>query len=244
MSKKSGILTVAALLTFLSGISMAETVQSPPPPGKGPASMMRQRGELADPDNRLRLIREKLGLSDEQATKIKPILVAEQAEIEKLRGNSSLNRDQRRAKLEELNKGTSEKIRKELTEEQQKKYDAIKAKITETRAKSRGSKPGTQPIEFTPDKRLARLTEHLVLTKEQQDQIKPILEGEYVKLKELPANDTYNRDQRRARLQEITGETNTKIMPILTPEQQKKYRQARDTIIDRRSQKKRSTEKQ
>ncbi|NVN98117.1 MAG: hypothetical protein HXX17_02260 [Geobacteraceae bacterium] len=243
MSKKTGILAVAALLTLFAGISIAETVQSPAQ-GKGPASMMRQRGELADPDNRLKLIRERLGLSDEQAAKIKPILVAEQAEIEKLRGNSSLNRDQRRAKLEDLNKGTSEKIRQELTEEQQKKYDAIKTKITETRSKTRGVTPGTQPMDFTPEKRLTRLTERLTLTKEQQDLIKPILESEYTKLKELPANDTFNRDQRRAKLQEITGETNAKIMPLLTPEQQTKYKLARDTIIDRRSQKKRSTEKQ
>lgn len=240
---KSGFLAAAALLTIFSGISMAETVPSPPP-GKGPAAMMKQRGEFAGPDNRLRLIRENLGLSDEQAARIKPIIVAEQAEIDKLRGNNSLNRDQRRTKLEELNKGTSEKIRLELNEEQQKKYDAIKAKITENRAKTRGVKPDTQPVEFTPEKRLARLTERLSLTKEQQEQVKPALESEYAKLKEIPGNDTYNREQRRAKLQEITADTHAKIMPVLTPDQQAKYKQAKETLIDRRSKKKRSTEKQ
>lgn len=243
MSRKSGILAVAALLTFFSGISMAETVQ-PPPPGRGPASMMKQKGEFADPDRRLRLLRENLGLTDEQAAKIRPVIAAEQAEIEKLRGNSSINRDQRRAKLEELNRGTSEKIRKELTEEQQQKYDAIKTKITEKRSRTRGNTPGTPPVEFTPEKRLARISERLTLTKEQQAQIKPILESEYEKLKELPANDAYNREQRRARLQEITGETHSKIMPLLTPDQQKLYKQTRESIIDKRAKKKRSTEKQ
>lgn len=243
MSRRTGIIAAASLLTALSGVASAESIQAPSP-GKGPAAMMKPKGELSDPDNRLRLIHERLNLSDEQAAKIHPVLVAEQAEIEKIRGNSTLNRDQRRTKLEELNRETSEKIRKELTEEQQKKYDSIKDKISETRSKARSSKPGTPPVEFTPEMRLARLTEHLNLSKDQQEQIKPILENEYTRLKELPGNDSYNRDQRKAKLKEITGDTHSRITPILTPEQQKKYRQTRETITDRRSQKKRDTEKQ
>jgi len=243
MSNKFTMLAAAALLAAFSTIATAESNQAPPP-GKGPAGMMKPKGEQADPDNRLRLMKQNLDINDEQAAKIRPIIVAEQGEIEKLRGNSTLNRDQRRAKLEELNKNSAAQIRDILSPEQQKKYDAIKTKITENRSKERGNRPGTPPVEFTPEKRIARLTEHLTLTKEQQEQIMPILEAEYLQLKELPANDTLNRDQRRARLQQITGETSAKIMPILTPAQQKHYKDTRDTIIDRRSKKKKSTEKQ
>jgi len=243
MSNKVTLLAAALLLAAFSAGASAETSMAPPP-GKGPAAMMKPKGELGDPDKRLQLMKTNLGLSAEQVAQIRPIIVAEQAEIEKLRGDSTLNRDQRRAKLEELNKDSAGKIRVLLTPEQQLNYDATKDKITENRSKARSKRPGTPPVEFTPEKRLARLTDHLKLSKEQQVLIMPLLENEYSQLKELPANDSYNREQRRARLQQITGETNAKMMMLLTPEQQKHYTETKATMIDRRSQKKRSTEKQ
>lgn len=242
MSNKLRMFAAALLLAAFSAGASAETGQAPPP-GKGPAATMKPRGELSDPDKRLQLMKTNLGLSAEQVAQIRPIIVAEQAELEKLRGDSSLNREQRRTKLEELNKNSAGKIRVLLSPEQQIKYDAIKDKITENRSKARSKRPDTPPIEFTPEKRIARLTDHLQLTKEQQAQIMPLLENEYVQLKELPANDSYNREQRRARLQQITGETNAKMMSLLTPEQQKHYNETKATMIDRRSQKKRNTEK-
>lgn len=243
MSKTGTMFAAALLLAIFSAGANAETDQAPPA-GKGPAAMMKPKGELGDPEKRLQLMKTNLGLSAEQAAQIRPIIIAEQTEIEKLRGNSALNRDQRRDKLEALNKNSSAKIRVLLTAEQQQKYDGIKSKISENRSKARGNKPGTPPVEFTPEKRIARLTDHLALTKEQQALIMPILEDEYVMLQELPANDSYNRDQRRARLQQITAETNGKLIPLLTPEQQKQYQDTKATMIDRRSQKKRNQEKQ
>lgn len=242
MSQKFAMFAAALLLAAFSAVATAETSQAPLP-GRGPAAMMKPKSELSDPDIRLRLMKTNLGLSAEQVELIRPIIVAEQAEIEKLRGDSTLNRDQRRAKLEELNKNSAGKIRTLLSPEQQIKYDAIKGKISETRSKARSNRPGTTPVEFTPEKRLARLTDRLKLSKEQQAQIMPLLENEYAQLKELPANDSYNREQRKARLQQITGETNAKMMPLLTPEQQKLYNETKATMMDRRSQKKRNMEK-
>lgn len=242
MSNKFRMFAAALLLAAFSAGVSAEANQAPPP-GKGPAAMMKPKGELGDPDKRLQLMKTNLGLSAEQLAQIRPIIAAEQTELEKLRGDSNLNRDQRRAKLEELNKNSAGKIRLLLTPEQQLNYDSIKDKITENRSKARSKRPGTPPVEFTPEKRIARLTDHLKLTKEQQEQVMPLLENEYAQLKELPANDSYNREQRRARLQQITGETNAKMMPLLTTEQQKHYNETKATMIDRRSQKKRNTEK-
>ncbi len=242
MSNSFKCFIVASALLSFYGISLAETMQQPPA-GRGPAAMKKQRSELSNPEKRLALMKQTLSLTDDQVARIRPIIVAEQAELEKLRGDSTLNRDQRRVKLQELNKGTSDNVRELLTPEQQTKQDSIKAKIAENRSKTRGARPGAVPVEFTPEKRIVRLTEHLALTLEQQDKIMPILQDEYTQLKTLPGNDTYNRDQRRAKLQQLTQETNSKIMPILTPEQQKKYKETREKIIDRRSQKKRGGEK-
>lgn len=232
----------AAVLAAYCGLSYAETAPSPQQ-GRGPAAMKRARGERGDPEKRLRLMNETLGLSADQSDRILPIITAEQTELEKLRADNTLNRDQRRARLQELNRSYSEKIRQILTPEQQKKQDAIRETISENRSKTRGSRPGAVPAEFTPEKRIVRLTDHLALSTEQQARILPILQDEYAQLKTLPANDSYNREQRRAKLQEITRETSARLMPELTPEQQKKYTETRQKITDRRAQKKRGGEK-
>lgn len=242
MRRVATILSIAAVTAAFATISSAEPVQ-PSPQGRGPAAMRAPRGDFGNLESRLSLMKERLALSEEQTAAIKPLIEAEQQELEKLRGDSSMNRDQRRAKLQELNKATSEKIREKLTPEQQAKYDTIKTKIAENRGKVRSAQPGVVPAEFTPEKRLARMNSYLDLSKEQQDKMLPILQDEYAELQKLPGNDSYNRDQRRAKLQQITKETNAKLMPILTPEQQKKYVTAKDRIADRRSQKKRAMEK-
>lgn len=250
MSNVYKCLVVASMLICFCGVSMAETVQQPPA-DKGPGMMKRQRGvERRDPERRLALMKEKLSLTDAQVTNIRPIIVAEQGELDKLRGDNTLNRDQRRARLQELNKATAAKVREFLTPEQQQKYEAIRSKISDTRtkindarSKARGSRTGAIPVGATPEKRLARLTEHLTLTKEQQDKIFPILQDEYAQLNALPGDDSYNSDQRRAKLLQITQETNARIKQVLTPEQQKMYKETREKIIDRRSQKKTGAER-
>ena len=242
MLRTAVVVTVAIILTSLAGAAMAESGQ-PVPPARGPAMLNKARGERSDPDRRLALLREALGLSDDQVARIRPVIVAEQGELQKLRGDNTLNRDQRRVKLQELNKATSGKIREMLDPGQQKKYDEIKSTITENRTKNRGARPGEIPADFSPEKRLARLNARLDLTKEQQEKLLPILQEEYGELKKLPANDTYNRDQRRARLQELTQATNARILPLLTPEQQKKFQDSRTRMIERRAQKKKGGEK-
>jgi Spy/CpxP family protein refolding chaperone len=205
--------------------------------------MNKSIGERSDPERRLAMLQERLSLTAEQIVRIRPILAAEQAELEKLRGDNSLNRDQRRARLQELNKNTSEKVRDVLDPEQVKKYNAIRAKISESRASNRGGRPMEIPAEFTPEKRLARLSERLDLTGEQQEKLLPILQAEYAELQKLPGNDSFNREQRRAKLQQITQETNARVMPLLTPDQQKKYQESREKLIDRRAKKKKGGEK-
>jgi Spy/CpxP family protein refolding chaperone len=76
---------------------------------------------------------------------------------------------------------------------------------------------------FTPEERLKRMTEQLTLTQEQQDKIKAIFEGgreEMAKLRELPE------DQRREKFGEFMKAQNEKVLAVLTPEQQEKYKAA------------------
>lgn len=210
--------------------------------GRGPASSKRDMGAMSRPDNRLNLLTRSLQLTKEQQEKIKPILVEEYAQLEALRGNDKYNRDERRARLRELNESTYEKIKPILTPEQQLKHEQNKKIVMETRAKKRSTRPGTSPEENTPDKRLSRLTLYLNLTAEQQAKIKPILVEEYGQLETLRGNDAYNREQRRAKLQSLHEATYGKINAVLTPEQQKKHEEIKQRIIERRSQSKEKRE--
>lgn len=221
-------------------LSVYAEVAAPDGPtgGRGPTVMKRGKGAQNGPDYRLNMMVRKLELSEEQRTQIKPILDKELIQIEALRGNDTLNRDQRRAKLQQLNKETSEKIRPLLTPEQQRRQDEAKQKISTNRSKQRSTRPGPNPGENDPESRLLRLTKDLSLTPEQQVRIKPLLKEEFTELEAMRGNDSYTRDQRRVKLLELNKTTSEKIKTVITPEQQKAYDAIRQKIEDRRSQSK------
>ena len=74
-----------------------------------------------------------------------------------------------------------------------------------------------------PEERLKKMTEQLSLNQEQQDKIKAIMESgreEFGKLRDVPE------DQRREKMREAFQKQNEKILAVLTPEQQEKYKTA------------------
>ena len=90
-------------------------------------------------------------------------------------------------------------------------------------AKPEGKRPGGPGGRFSPEDRIKKMTEQLGLTQDQQDKIKAIFEGgreELAKLKDTPE------DQRRAKFGEFMKAQNEKVLAVLTPEQQEKYKAA------------------
>lgn len=98
-----------------------------------------------------------------------------------------------------------------------------------TSAPPAAEKPAAKPdgerrgpgARMNPEERLKRMTEALSLTPEQQDKIKAIFEGgreEMAKLRDVPE------DQRREKFGEFMKAQNEKVMAVLTPEQQEKYK--------------------
>ncbi len=85
---------------------------------------------------------------------------------------------------------------------------------------------GPGPMRFNPERRLARLTEELGLTAEQQNALHPILLAQAHAMKS--ANDpTLSDDQRRAKLRTVFQEFRPQINAVLTPAQQEKMAQMR-----------------
>ncbi|MSN24442.1 MAG: hypothetical protein GJV46_01095 [Geobacter sp.] len=231
------IFAACGTITISSQTASAQTDPGSPG-GRGPAAMMRGKPAMYGPDYRLDMMTRRLGLSEEQRAKIKVILAEEDAQLKALRGNDTYNRDERRSRLQELNSSTYEKIKPILTPEQQAKHEQVKKRIKEKRSNIRSSRPGPNPGSNESGKRIERLSLDLALTADQQARIKPILEEEDAQLDRLRGNDSYNREQRRVKLQELNQITYEKIRPVLTPEQQKKFDEINLKVIERRNQNK------
>ena len=84
--------------------------------------------------------------------------------------------------------------------------------------------------------RLQGLAEQLKLTDEQKEKIKPILQDERKKVRELRENKDLARQDRVAKLKEIREDIRAKVKPILTPEQLEKWNKLRSEGPGRRKQ--------
>ena len=232
----------AACLTLAAVQIASAEVGVTPPKGRGPEAMNQGKWGADEFAKRLERMTTGLGLTEKQQEQIKPILQDEYNQLEKLRGNDTFNRDERRTKLKELNESTYEKIKPLLTPDQLKKHDAIKKLIKDRRHEQRGAKPGPDQARgrtlMDPERRLSHMTEDLKLTEEQQAKIKPIINDEFAEINKLRGNDTINQAERRTKLQELNQQTAEKIKAVLTPEQHAKFDTIKAKIKERRNLKK------
>jgi Spy/CpxP family protein refolding chaperone len=158
----------------------------------------------------LRELSEKLNLTDEQKTAIKPILVGQAEDIKAVRQDNALSPEQKQTKIQEIREKGREKINAILTPEQQKKF-----------AEMKGEMPGKMRDEA--HNRLAMMAEQLNLTEEQKTAIKPILAAEANDIKALMQDKALSKEDRQTKIKTIRENTNKEINKILTPEQQAKW---------------------
>ena len=108
------ILTIAAAaLLAVSTSVFAEDEKPKAPAGRAP-------GE------RLKMMTEKLGLTEEQQGKIKDIFAANMPKVKALREDTALSQEDKRAKMMELRKAEAQEIRAVLTPEQQEKMKEMR----------------------------------------------------------------------------------------------------------------------
>ena len=130
-------LALAAALVVVGQLSLAQ--QTPPPPahgqgGMGGGSMM---GPMT-PENRLKMLTEKLNLTDDQQTKIKPLLEDESSQMKAIHSDTSLTPQDQRAKMKSVHESTTEKINGVLTPEQQTKWKQMKQEMMEKHKEMKG----------------------------------------------------------------------------------------------------------
>jgi periplasmic protein CpxP/Spy len=125
MKKLLIVLTVALAGAIAPVATFAQDAAPAAPGGAGGAG---GRGARQTPEERVKHLKETLGLTDDQATKIQAIYVAAQEKTKPLREDKSLSQEDRRAKMGEIMKSTQEDVNKVLTPDQQAKLKAEQEK--------------------------------------------------------------------------------------------------------------------
>ncbi len=134
--KAKTLLLVAGVgLLILAGIRM---MAAAPLQQQGPGPRM---GRQFGPEQQLERLSQRLHLTDEQKAKIKPILEDQHKQMMALRQDTSLSREDRFAKFQQIRKESSDKIRSILNPDQQKEWDQMQ-QMRERRARRWSGGPG------------------------------------------------------------------------------------------------------
>jgi protein CpxP len=124
---------VLALLGLGTAYAQDDDKATPPPQGQQAGEgqhegMGRHRGGRGMPtlDDQMKHLTKQLSLTADQQAKLRPILEDQRAQMEKLHGDSSLSREDRFSKMQELRQSSDSQIKSVLNEDQQKNFDKIR----------------------------------------------------------------------------------------------------------------------
>ena len=141
----SGLL--AAGLTLGSAAAFAQDSPAPDAsaqPGGGGGGGHMGRMQMT-PDEQLARMTKHYNLSADQQTQIKPILANQQQQMMALRGDTSLSRDDKMAKMKGIREDSSTKIQAILNDTQKKQYAEDQQKMQERMQERGGGGPAGGP---------------------------------------------------------------------------------------------------
>ena len=104
---------------------------------------------------------------------------------------------------------------------------------TETAPQEHGAMGGSTMGPMTPENRLKMLTEKLNLTEDQQAKLKPILEDQSKQIKAIHDDAALAPADKQAKMKELHESFGEKINVVLTPDQQTKWKQMRQEMMEK-----------
>ena len=90
-------------------------------------------------EDQLKNLTERVGLTDDQQAKIKPILEDARAQMQKVMQDDSMSREDKMAKGRSMREATNSKIREVLNDDQKKKFDDLQKEMQERRQRQQGN---------------------------------------------------------------------------------------------------------
>jgi periplasmic protein CpxP/Spy len=146
MSRKFSIavllLAIAAGLMIVGQTSHA--LQTTPTAQEHGAMGGHAMGQMT-PESRLKMLTEKLNLTEDQQAKVKPILEDESKQMKALHDDTSLAPVDKRAKMKDLHDSSTEKINAVLTPDQQAKWKQMQQEMMEKHKEMKGQGQMDQP---------------------------------------------------------------------------------------------------
>jgi periplasmic protein CpxP/Spy len=121
--------TVVLLATSLLGAAAFAQQNPAPPPAGGDQPQPGQRRAMPSVDDQVKMLSDRLNLTADQQTKIKPILEDQRTQMQALMKDDSLSQDDRRAKMHSLRESTNSKIRDLLTDDQKNQFDEMRQQM-------------------------------------------------------------------------------------------------------------------
>jgi uncharacterized membrane protein YdfJ with MMPL/SSD domain len=179
-----------------------------------------------DPKQMLADLKERLELSEEQIAQVRPIIKEQgqalRAIVEKYKGQGFLEKRSMKEDVQKLREDTQKHLESILTVPQMKEVNAFQDELS------------TQLREKIRDRIISNLATRLNLTEEQTEHIRPILEENITKRRELI--EKYQGQGRQAFQafrednQQLQQETETQLEAILTGEQMREYKALQEEI--------------
>ena len=128
---KQGLLAFALgglLYAAPAVIAQNNTTNDAQAPAAAAPSESGPRHARFDPQKRSQMLAKKLSLNSDQQSKVQDILQSQQSDMQKVHADSSLAQADRRAKMMDIHKSSSDQIRALLNSDQQKKWDEMQAR--------------------------------------------------------------------------------------------------------------------
>jgi Spy/CpxP family protein refolding chaperone len=109
---------------LLAGLTFAQTPEEQQAPTPEKHAATHHNGESLD--QHLQMLSEKLDLTEDQKTKIRPILQDQMQQMKAVRADGSLSEEQKRAKIKSIHDSSHDRINAVLTPEQQAKLKQMR----------------------------------------------------------------------------------------------------------------------
>ncbi|HEX6334034.1 MAG TPA: Spy/CpxP family protein refolding chaperone [Flavisolibacter sp.] len=190
-----------------------------------------------------------LNLTDEQKQQMKSLHEAQRQEMEALRANTSLTKEQQKAKRTEIHEKYRSQFAAILTPAQKQQMEqmkaARKAKMSEgkkMKQRTDADFPGRGAQKGKMDRRGTgedgeKMAKELNLTAAQQEQVKQIRTSFRSQMETLRKDESLSREEKRTKMQELMKQQEAQVRSVLTKEQIEKLEARKKEMMDKRAEK-------
>ena len=135
------LLCAVATVLCMGTTGWAQSAQD----NQSPQAGHHQRGEGMSADAQLEHMSQALNLTDDQKTKIKPILEDAGKQMQQVRQDTSLSQEDRRSKMQQIHESTMSQIKPILNADQQKKLESMHGRGERGHGHEKGTDQGSSP---------------------------------------------------------------------------------------------------